>query len=433
MHRQPHGSPDVVDLAALKRAIDLQTDLFTGCGQQDADEFFSTLVNCLHEEFRGFLCTHLSRLQNTAATGLAESMSPAAVASAVSANGMLVSRSLFDSPGEANNGEVPTAVAADARDVQLTAALQALLPTLRSFHTEVRMRVTCAECKFLSTERAEFYRELSIDLEAAVVHAGEENIENKENSTLTKTGLASTGTNASIFNQPTRHLQLAKLLKLFFADQNRHFCCDACAKAGRSIFDGDAGSRAKNGSSNAKAVVTNKLRVLPTTLVVHLKRFRYDFEKINTPVVFPAVLEITSDMCVPDCVRPDLSAGVCIDGAADARWDVLEEAQVRTSMSSAPGVDPSPAGRGGAVQVRPATYRLSAVVRHQGSNARSGHYVTDLPDNKYNAAGAGADVSSGIDAKWRRCDDSTVRGTSLAKVLAEQDTPYLLFYQLCEE
>jgi len=56
-----------------------------------------------------------------------------------------------------------------------------------------------------------------------------------------------------------------------------------------------------------------------------------------------------------------------------------------------------------------------------------------LPDNKYNAAGAGADVSSGIDAKWRRCDDSTVRGTSLAKVLAEQDTPYLLFYQLCEE
>jgi len=430
MHRQPHGSPDVIDLTALKRAIDRQTDLFSGYGQQDADEFFSTLVNCLHEEFEGFLRTHLSRMQNAAGAGstVAEVTSPDAGSSVVSADGTLVSRTLFDSPNKVQL-EV-SAPQADARDVQLTTALQALLPTLRSLHTEVRMCVTCAECKFLSTERSEFYRELSIDLEAAVVHAGEENKENSAKKS-SESSMPITAPNAPIFNQPTRQLQLSTLLKLFFADQHRHFCCDDCAKAGRSIFRGDKDSQAKNGTSNAKAVVTNKLRVLPKTLVVHLKRFRIDFDKINTPVVFPAVLEITPDMCAAGCMRPDLSAGVRIDGDGGADWDALEEAQVRTSMAS---TGSSQVGRSGALQVGPAKYNLTAVVRHQGSNARSGHYVTDLPDDKYSAAGAGARISaSSGDVKWRRCDDSTVRATSLTKVLAEQDTPYLLFYQLCEE
>ena len=132
-------------------------------------------------------------------------------------------------------------------------------------------------------------------------------------------------------------------------------------------------------------------------------------------------------------MRPDLSAGACIDGAEGAKWDVLAESQVRTSMAPA---ESSQAGRSGALQQGAAKYELTAVVRHQGSNARSGHYVCDLPDNKYGAAGAGAGEganSSSIDVKWRRCDDSTVRPTTLAKVLAEQDTPYLLFYTLCGE
>ena len=65
-------------------------------------------------------------------------------------------------------------------------------------------------------------------------------------------------------------------------------------------------------------------------------------------------------------------------------------------------------------------YKLSAVVRHLGDNANSGHYVTDLPDNDYKG--------SAVEGKWRRCDDRMIRPITLDKVLAEQDNPYLLFY-----
>lgn len=59
-------------------------------------------------------------------------------------------------------------------------------------------------------------------------------------------------------------------------------------------------------------------------------------------------------------------------------------------------------------------YKLTAVVRHIGSDCKSGHYVTDILHGK--------------DGSWRRCDDSLVTYISAERVLAELRDAYLLFY-----
>ena len=423
MHRRGTAVPEALQLGSLKHALDCTTNLFTGYGQQDADEFFSTLVNGLHDEFEAFLRVHLFRVQ----CNLEGTTGGSQVSNATPSNA-LQPLSMLDKPSnDAING---------ATDVKLTAALHALLPTLRNFHMEVRMCVTCAECKAVSTDRPEYYRELSIDLEASTTHE----------------------------NTP-QPLQLSALLAAFFASQHRVFCCETCLKADRSIFrhsnenskeNNANGSAQLNGTSNAKCIVTNRLQVLPNTLVIHLKRFRYDGEKVTTAVKFPLKLQLPADLHADGCTRPDLSAGKDIDASGGGiELDVLTAAQMRESLECDKD-QPRSVGRGGQAQRGPALYELSAVVRHLGNNPRSGHYITDLPDNNYctqhspseltsndsdlghvfnslNRSPIGSEkstlsVEGGV--QWRRCDDSTIRAIPLAQVLADQHSPYLLFYRL---
>jgi hypothetical protein len=340
----------------------------------------------------------------------------------------------------------------------------------------------------VSTERSEFYREFSIDLAAAVVHAGSgEASQDKENvfsgtsknfgrarSTASTPFLGgSSSSSSSSVSQPSQpKLKLDNLLRIFFAEQRREFCCEGCKKAGRTIFpvqpeskqnagqatvlNGGNGTSSSSSSttlsssvstSNARAVVTNLIRVLPKVLVVHLKRFRYDLDKFTTAVEFPAVLRLPRDLCTQDCRLPDMSAGVDIVGD---QFEAIANATL--SSSTAQGMTALP-GHGGnllastaqdastststsasplSVSVAAATYELSGVVRHLGRNARSGHYVTDLPDDSYGSGVANLPTSGAgaADSKWRRCDDSTVRQIPLSKVLAEQETAYMLFYSL---
>lgn len=61
------------------------------------------------------------------------------------------------------------------------------------------------------------------------------------------------------------------------------------------------------------------------------------------------------------------------------------------------------------------SYALSAVVRHLGTSASSGHYI--------------ADVFHESSTTWRRCDDVNVVEISRDKVISERDDAYLLVYR----
>jgi hypothetical protein len=58
-------------------------------------------------------------------------------------------------------------------------------------------------------------------------------------------------------------------------------------------------------------------------------------------------------------------------------------------------------------------FGLAAVVRHQGSDMSSGHYIADV-------------LLKGV---WKRCDDSLVHEISEEAVLSDKTDSYILFYE----
>lgn len=66
------------------------------------------------------------------------------------------------------------------------------------------------------------------------------------------------------------------------------------------------------------------------------------------------------------------------------------------------------------------TYKLLAVVHHEGKDHGRGHYFTDI----YH-------IGTSL---WLRCDDSKVESISLQQLTHPKDSkiPYLLFYRRCD-
>ena len=81
-----------------------------------------------------------------------------------------ITRALFSSPGAESDAESSsTSVRANnGPALSWTPQLEALLPTRRHFHLETETCVTCKECGYVSTQRSELFRELSLDLESEV-------------------------------------------------------------------------------------------------------------------------------------------------------------------------------------------------------------------------------------------------------------------------
>ena len=319
-------------------------------------------------------------------------------------------RTLFPkSPGDLIVEDISPAVTPDKLDnrsnFSWNPSLEKLLPTTRNFHLETQMCVTCSQCGYISTKRSEFFRELSLDLESTVVHSGEDNTSNKEN------GIA------PVFSRQ-KPLTLETLLNAYFAEQQRDFKCDACHAANRTIFKAEDNM----GSSNSRALVTSKLHTLPRTFVIHLKRFDNNLLKVATPVNFPTELVIEPEICTADCTLPSVANNLDERG----RWDEILHSCASHEEEDTTNSNVKKNNRFLSREVHGrCVYKLSAVVRHMGDDAKKGHYVTDLPDNDYKSS---LDESSIEASKWRRCDDSMIHPIDLRKVLEEKDTPYLLFY-----
>ena len=118
---------------------------------------------------------------------------------------------------------------------------------------------------------------------------------------------------------------------------------------------------------------------LPSILILHLKRFIYDenstagCQKLLKNIDFPIDLEIPKEVLSPN-----------------------SRSKYKQKQRS---------------------YKLFAVVYHNGKEARFGHYVTDV----YHAGGLG----------WVRCDDNLIKSVREDMVLAHSNNsmPYILFYR----
>ncbi|XP_013771901.1 ubiquitin carboxyl-terminal hydrolase 10-like [Limulus polyphemus] len=120
------------------------------------------------------------------------------------------------------------------------------------------------------------------------------------------------------------------------------------------------------------------LEELPLVLVLHFKRFVYDKDGGSKKV----------DKCAEYAVTLDLTG------------DILSQ-EVRSKYSHK--------------SLR--TYKLFAVVYHEGKEAVKGHYITDV----YHAGSGG----------WLRCDDRTITPITETQLLrySPPRVPYLLFYR----
>jgi len=191
--------------------------------------------------------------------------------------------------------------------------------------------------------------------------------------------------------------------------------------------------------SDGKVKITSELIALPKTLIIHLKRFRYEearetFVKVNTAVSFPLHLDLLQcggAIQHPEAVTSQLYSP---DVWNQSPQDVKTSAEDFVSFFPAPDLVQlqSSSSSGGSSSSSASSYRrnennelytytLCAVVRHVGRGRLTGHYVCDIADDSSGKSSSNineeedeAEVETVVDCDltgdrlWKRCDDSKV-------------------------
>jgi uncharacterized UBP type Zn finger protein len=292
---------------------------------------------------------------------------------------------------------------------KISPKLKSLLPSTRYFHTELKMQVVCTVCNYISTDRIEYYKDFSLDLETH--HTSKNEHHEKEN-------MLASGSSINGDGKKCDPIHLDDMFKTFFDSQERDFCCEKCQIEGRNFF----GQELINNKSNSRARVDNRISTLPHVLALHIKRFRYDLSKITSAVQFPAQLLLPSALCTNDVQSPDFSTcGPVEMGGSEEQLpstfdQIWQNVTTGTKIKKSSFEEKNAAA---ASDDKNFVYSLSAVVRHMGINAKSGHYICDVIDKSCENKGG---------KFWRRCDDSSITDISLDSVLKEQENPYMLFY-----
>lgn len=197
-------------------------------------------------------------------------------------------------------------------------------------------------------------------------------------------------------------LQLKTLFGRFFNDDIRDCVSECCL------------------NNDGRVCITSEIVCLPTTLVIHLKRFRYKEEanqrylKINTAVSFPVELNLLD---CGDCIKhrdsvqcQSTSSDVWAQRPRDIKTSVVDFESFfpfNGQISSTRGCTSDegnllfanlPVNRSPEEKQQPDrqffAYNLSAVVRHIGQEMMTGHYVCDA-------------ISERI-GDWKRYNDAVV-------------------------
>ena len=214
------------------------------------------------------------------------------------------------------------------------------ITTARSvFKSELDVSLCCEECKEARCKR-ECYHDFSLDMPPPVVAPA----------------AAAAAANAS------PPLSIEGLLSTFFASTDVSVRCEA------------------NGCAKERATSTSAFATTPPVLLLHLKRFHYDY-------VTKSYTKRTDRVVVPRTLTLD---GFCRPAAV--------------------------------VTAGGAEYRLRCVLGHTGKRAGVGHYIVDVVT--WTAANA---------RRWTRHNDSVVH--EITEVRAERDAErqaYILMYTRCD-
>ena len=251
------------------------------------------------------------------------------------------------------------------------------------------------------------------DIMSASTESCDSNCNNNSNIFNTNSAAAKGATKAA----SSMNLNLQVLFGNFFNDEIRDLVCEKC------------------GQADGKVKITSQIVTLPQTLVIHLKRFRYEessqtYVKINTAISFPLSLNL-------------LQCGECIKNRDIMTSQALfrdmwnqKPGEIQTSAADFEAFFPSPekVSRRAMEAVEGAadghdnndsfySYSLCAVVRHIGREMLTGHYICDAYDD------AAVDGDGRQVAAWKRFDDAHV--TEIDKVCSSSFLSFTLSNIVC--
>ena len=148
-----------------------------------------------------------------------------------------------------------------------------------------------------------------------------------------------------------------------------------------------------------------KLENAPQILILHLKRFTFDYSK-NIPIKINHDVHYDINLTIPmECLSPDLMAN-CIKNNQNKK--------VSQHNDSSDSDSDSDNGKNDIQNFNGIRYKLIGLILHHGLHATGGHYTSITKEN---------------DGTWKSMDDSTGSYISHGEALDGKKQVYLLFYE----
>jgi len=146
-----------------------------------------------------------------------------------------------------------------------------------------------------------------------------------------------------------------------------------------------------------------KLESAPQIMILHLKRFIFDFSK-NIPIKINNEVAYDTNLTIPmEYLSPDLIAK-CLKDDKKSKYNNSNDNNNNDNNSD----------NDNSSSINGIKYRLIGLILHHGNHATGGHYTT---------------IAKETDDNWKSMDDSSAKYISEKEALDGKKQVYLLFYE----
>lgn len=392
------------------------TNIFSSFGrQQDAHEFLTDLLNLINEDMISVIRSFLEELDRTRnpPPPPSSSSSPKVQNHHIIGNVKGGGASAFPSSSSSSSSSVsppPSSSSSTDSSSKYEKAAEKLSFIGQHFESTVENSFRCLHCDHRREPKEEVYRVFSIDIEygdnpfhgqdPATSHDdvdGDAIIDLRDEQDIVIDQLLEKE------RQQKLSIELATIFGHFFNDEIRELVCEMC------------------GNEGGQVLISSELVSVPSMLVIHLKRFKYEdasqtYVKVNKPVSFPMELNLLE--CGGCIKRPDEVLQANSESGTEF-WKSMSPQEQRAYLeeryvSSLPLDGDAGHSEKDCVR-RPQeasmsrfSYSLRAVVRHIGKELLTGHYICDVLEETAGKDENGFQAQTQGDRVWKRFDDSFV-------------------------